>query len=142
MCTLERLQKGIYNMLRGISDIKFADVCFESDGEIFEGSNAEGLQIRILRPMPIKASKYSAGPTFSDVEIRIDISRAKHTSRNTPSLLTVCEIVSRVLHGWNVPLECGYGRLELCDNSPWSAVSTTESVEKITVRFRTQSVLQ
>lgn len=112
----------------------------QNDFSDAEGS-AEGLEIKVLRPIPLSASKYAAGPTFSDVEIRVETIRSKFAAPNAPSLLTACEIVSRALHGANAPIECGYGRIALSESSPWKEESESQS-DKITIRFRVQSVLQ
>ena len=95
-----------------------------------------------MKPMPTSASKYAAGPTFSNVELRVEAERAKFAAPNAPSLLTACEIVSRALHGANAPVECGYGRISLAENSPWSESKCGSQSEKITMRFCAQSVLQ
>lgn len=102
MGTLERLQNAVCEILSGINDLKFACVRVQNDFSDAEGS-AEGLEIKVLRPIPLSASKYAAGPTFSDVELRVETIRSKFAAPNAPSLLTACEIVSRALHGANAP---------------------------------------
>ena len=67
MGTLERLQKAVCEILSSINDLKFACVRIQNDFSDAEGS-AEGLEIKVLRPIPLSASKYAAGPTFSDAK--------------------------------------------------------------------------
>lgn len=143
MGTLERLQNAVFDILKSLGDLKFATIVKQSDFPDTESAaDAEGVCIRVLRPLPTAASKYAAGPTFANVELRVETERAKYTAENAPSLLTVCEIVSRALHGHNAPLECGYGRISLCENTPWNEGKTSSQSDKITVRFNVQSVLQ
>ena len=137
MGTLERLQKSISEYLRSLSDLRFADIYAELlDYE--EAGKAEGMKIHILMPTPLKASKYTIGPTFSDVSIAIEITRDRLIAMNQPSLLTAGEIVSRALHRWNPPIESGFGSLTLAENNPWKK----ESANTICITFKTQSVLQ
>ena len=142
MGTLERLQNGVCEILKAIGDLRFATIRTQNDYLDSDGNSAEGLEVRVMRPMPISASKYAAGPTFSAVELRIEVTRAKYTAQNAPSLLTSCEIISRALHGVNAPVECGYGRIALAENSPWDESKTDSQSEKINLRFCVQSVLQ
>ena len=100
-----------------------------------------GPRNKSAQAIPLSASKYAAGPTFSDVELRVETIRSKFAAPNAPSLLTACEIVSRALHGANAPLECGYGRIALSESSPWKEEAESQS-DKITIHFRVQSVLQ
>lgn len=137
MGTLERLQKSIAEYLRSLSDLRFADIYAELvDSK--ESGKAEGMKISVLLPMPLKASKYTVGPTFSDVEISLEIYRDNHIAMNQPSLLTASEIVSRALHRWTPPIESGFSTLFLSENKPWEK----ESQNNIRITFKTQSVLQ
>lgn len=129
-------------MLQAVGDLRFATIRQQNDYSDSESGSAEGLEIRVLRPLPTAASKYAAGPTFSAVELRVEVTRTKYTAQNAPSLLTACEIVSRALHGVNAPLECGYGRISLVEISPWTESKSDSQSEKITMRFCAQSVLQ
>lgn len=137
MGTLERLQKSITEYLRTLSDLRFADIYAELI-DIEKPTKAEGMSIRILSPIPLRASKYTVGPTFSDVEISIEITREKYIAMNQPSLLTSAEILSRALHRWSPPIESGFGSLTLSENNPWEKVSANV----IRITFKTQSVLQ
>jgi len=137
MGTLERLQKYIYDYLRGINDLKYAAVNKESEINLSPVGSDEGLDINVMFPIPQKASKFAAGPTFSEVEICLEVRRQDVIAARAPSMLTVCEIVSRALHNWTPPLETGYGRITLSQNQPWEKMSA----DTIKIRFNVQSVL-
>ena len=137
MGTLERLQKSIAEYLRSLSDLRFADV-YAQLLDFEEAGKAEGMKIRVLLPMPLKASKYAIGPTFSDVEITIEITRDTYIAMNQPTILTASEIVSRALHRWSPPIESGFSTLVLAENKPWQKIDSNN----INITFKTQSVLQ
>ncbi len=141
MGTLERLQRSIFKYLLGMADLRCADIFAEAIDSSTASQSAKGLKIIVREPMPLKASKYAAGPTFSEVEVCVDISRDFRISSGAPSLLTMAEILSRSLHKWLPPMECGYGRITLSDNIPWS-FSQDGQTKKISVKFKAQSVLQ
>lgn len=142
MGALESLQNAVCEMLRSLNGLKFAYIRAGNGLSEAETGSPEGVEIRVLRPMPLSASKYAAGPAFSDVELRVETERSKFAAPNAPSLLSACETVSRALHGAVAPAECGYGRISLAENSPWSESECGTQSEKITMRFRAQSVLQ
>ena len=137
MGTLERLQKSIAEHLRSLSDLRFADV-YAHLIDFEESGKAEGMKIRVLLPIPLKASKYAIGPTFSDVEITVEITRDTYIAINQPSILTASEIVSRALHRWSPPIQSGFSALTLAENKPWAKIESN----KIHITFKTQSVLQ
>ncbi len=140
MGSLERLQKSILEYLSGIGDLKFADISSEKTEEIGESKKGEGLHVEILSPIPISASKYAAGPTFSEVEISLRVHRKNFSSR-TPTILTTCEILSRALHNWLPPLSCGYGKLTLAQKNPWTCEESQTGSKQILIKFTVQSVL-
>lgn len=135
MGTLESLQNSIYERLRGASDLRLADI--KKEGSDDDGGKANGLRITVARPLPKTASKYAAGPTFSEVELRVDVSRSDPIAANAPSLLSAAETVSKSLHNWTPPLACGYGRISLAPQYPWISKDG-----KIAVILNAQSVLQ
>lgn len=135
MGTLESLQNSIYERLRGASDLRLADI--KKEGSDDGGGKANGLRITVARPLPKTASKYAAGPTFSEVELRVDVSRSDPIAANAPSLLSAAETVSKSLHNWTPPLACGYGRISLAPQYPWISKDG-----KIAVILNAQSVLQ
>ncbi len=135
MGTLESLQNSIYERLRGASDLRLADI--KKEGADDDGGKANGLRITVGRPLPKTASKYAAGPTFSEVELRVEVSRSDTIAANTPSLLSAAETVSKSLHNWTPPLACGYGRLSLSPQYPWISKDG-----KISIILNAQSVLQ
>ncbi len=137
MGTLEKLQKSIAEYLMGIGDLRFADISAE-DSNLNLSGKAEGMSIKVLSPCPIKVSRYAAGPTFSKVEISVEIKRDQSISSRQPSITTTAEIISRALHHWNPPVESGYGKLSLSESSPWDKSNNSS----ITVNFNAQSVLQ
>lgn len=136
MGTLERLQNSAFEYLRSVADLSYADI--KKNGSPDLGGKAEGLRIDIMRPLPLAASKYAAGPTFSEVELRIRIVRDDDIAARAPSLLTSAEIVSRAMHNWLPPASCGYGRTTLAQQRPW-AFGKNSDVEII---LKAQSVLQ
>lgn len=135
MGTLESLQNSIYERLRGASDLRLADI--KKEGSVDYGGKANGLRITVARPLPKTASKYAAGPTFSEVELRVDVSRSDPIAANAPSLLSAAETVSKSLHNWTPPLACGYGRISLAPQYPWISEDG-----KIAIILNAQSVLQ
>ncbi len=137
MGTLERLQKSVTEYLRGIGDLRFADISAEKlEKDLSE--KAEGLKVLVLSPIPQRASKYAAGPTFSAVALSIAITQDNAVANYPTSLITSAEIISRALHFWTPPIESGYGKLSLSESSPWQRVSDNT----ICITFNTQSVLQ
>ncbi len=136
MGSLEKLQKSVAEYLIGIGDLRFADISAE-DCNLNLSGKAEGMKIKVLSPCPQKVSKYAAGPTFSKVEISVEIKRDFSTASRQPSLTTTAEIISRALHHWNPPVESGYGKLSLSESAPWEKSKD----ESITVNFNAQSVL-
>ena len=141
MGTLERLQKSMLAYLRGLADLKHADIYAEGFENEARTGKAEGLCVEIQMPMPVAASKYAAGPTFSGVEISVSVLRYRTIAAKAPSLLTVCEMLSRALHNWNPPLECGYGKVCLSQNNPWKRADAPQNSSRITLQFNAQSVL-
>ena len=135
MGTLESLQNSIYERLRGASDLRLADI--KKEGADDDGGKANGLRITVERPLPKNASKYAAGPTFSEGEPRVEVSRADPIAANAPSLLSAAESVSKSLHNWTPPLACGYGRMTLAPQYPWISKDG-----KISIILNAQSVLQ
>lgn len=135
MGTLESLQNSVYERLRGVSDLRLADI--KKEGADDDGGKANGLRITVGRPLPKTASKYAAGPTFSEVELRAEVSRADPIAANAPSLLSAAETVSKSLHNWTPPLACGYGRMSLAPQYPWISKDG-----KISIILNAQSVLQ
>lgn len=135
MGTLESLQNSIYERLRGASDLRLADI--KKEGANDDGGKANGLRITVGRPLPKTASKYAAGPTFSEVELRVEVSRADPIAANAPSLLSAAETVSKSLHNWTPPLAFGYGRMTLAPQYPWISKDG-----KISIILNAQSVLQ
>lgn len=136
MGTLERLQNSIFEFLRGINDLRFADIKKDTLRDL--NGKAEGLRINIVSPLPKSASKYAAGPTFSEVEIAVEISRDDNVAVRAPSLLTSAEMVSRAFHNWTPPVNCGFGRISLAAQNPWEK----SRPDKIKIIFNAQSILQ
>lgn len=141
MGTLEKLQKSLLDHLQSLADLNCADIYAEGRNVHARGGKAEGMKVEILMPMPTSASKYAAGPTFSDVDVFVEVVCDGTLATNPPSLLTVCEIISRTLHKWTPPLECGYGKMTLAQNAPWKRGDAGNGKTKITLKFNAQSVL-
>ncbi|MFR6032548.1 MAG: hypothetical protein ACLUKN_04835 [Bacilli bacterium] len=53
------------------------------------------------------------------------------------SITTTAEIISRALHNWIPPIECGYGKVSLAAESPWER----KGKESVAIKFNVQSVL-
>lgn len=141
MGTLEKLQNSLLGHLQSLADLNYADIRAEGRDVHARGGKAEGMEVEIMLPMPTSASKYAAGPTFSDVDVCIEVVRDPALAATAPSILTVCEIISRALHKWTPPLECGYGKMALAQNSPWKRGDAANGKTKITLKFNVQSVL-
>ena len=71
MGNLERLQRSVVELLRSVSDLRLADIKAEDSDD--NAGKAEGLRVTVLRPLPRAASRYAAGPVFSEVEISVEI---------------------------------------------------------------------
>ena len=104
MGTLERLQKAVLEYLRSLSDLKYASIYAEGGNNPAREEKACGLQVEILSPLPKAASKFAAGPTFSEVEISLEVCRQNEIARSAPSITTTAEIISRALHNWIPPI--------------------------------------
>lgn len=140
---LDKLQEFITKTLMASSEFSCADIIAESSNVIKNlGSKACGLKIKVGIPMPIKASKYAAGPTFSKVSIQILIERENPLALHSPSITYIAESVSKILHNKLAPVECGYGKIHLSESAPWQKVdSKNENVSCLAVNILTQSVL-
>ena len=137
MGTLERLQKAVLEYLRSLSDLKYASIYAEGGNNPARAEKACGLQVEILSPLPKAASKFAAGPTFSEVEISLEVCRQNEIARSAPSITTTAEIISRALHNWIPPIECGYGKVSLAAESPWER----KGKESVAIKFNVQSAL-
>ncbi len=137
MGTLDRLQKSMVEYLMSISDLKYASIYAEGLGNPERSEKARGLQIEIISPLPKAASKFAAGPTFSEVEISVEVRRQNEIASHVPTLSTTAEIISRALHNWVPPIESGYGKISLSAVSPWERLSK----ECVAIKFKAQSVL-
>lgn len=137
MGSLEKIQSCVYDRLSAVFELRYAAVDVESDSIDAVAASPEGLHVRVCSPIPLKASKYAAGPTFSEVEIRIRIKRDARIATRAPSLSSVSEAVSRELHNWVAPSESGYGRFSLSENSPWEF----KGDGCVEIKFKVQSVL-
>ena len=136
MGNLERLQRSVVELLRSVSDLRLADIKAEDSDD--NAGKAEGLRVTVLSPLPRAASRYAAGPVFSEVEISVEISRDKSIAARAPSIISAAENVSRALHNWSPPVACGYGRVYLSQENPWLA----DGPSKIRIILNAQSVLQ
>ena len=55
MGTLERLQRAVCEMLRSLNDLKFAYIRADGDLSETESGSPEGVEIRVMKPMPTSA---------------------------------------------------------------------------------------
>lgn len=137
MGTLDRLQKSLLEYLLSVSDLKYASIYAEGFGNPERHEKARGLQVEIISPLPKAASKFAAGPTFSEVEISVEVRRQNEIASHVPSMATTAEIISRAVHNWSPPIESGYGKISLAEVSPWERISK----DKVLIKFKAQSVL-
>ncbi len=140
--SLEILGDCIKDYLKSLAEFKYADISNSQELLSNESGKAEGLKIEILNPLPIKTSKYTAGTTFSEVEICIIVHFQKDISKKLPSSLFFCETVSKALNNWTPPLKCGYGKLSLAQNYPWKILEAPKFCSRIEIKFKTQSLIQ
>lgn len=138
---MDRLQEAAARRLSGLGEFAVADIVRE--GYAPNGGKACGVKITVRIPMPEAASKYAAGPAFSKVAMQIVIERDDMAARHSPSAATLAEGVTRALHGWTAPLECGYGKVAIAESEPWQRIETPrKAVSAIAVNFKAQSVLE
>lgn len=140
---LEKLQEFAAKTLMCSSDFLCADILAESSNALrSEGSKACGIKITVGIPMPLKASKYAAGPAFSKVALQIVVERDNPNAAHSPSAVYLAERLSRLFHGKTAPVECGYGKICLADSNPWQALPRPDkNTTAIAVNFLAQSVL-
>lgn len=79
MGTLERLQNSIFEFLRGINDLRFADIKKDTLRRL--NGKAEGLQHKHRFAAAKIGLQIRRGPTFSEVEIAVEISRRRQCRR-------------------------------------------------------------
>ena len=140
---IEKLQQAVARRLLSIGDFATADIIMES-AKIPEvkTASARGLRITVKVPMPQSASKYAAGPVFAKVGLQLLIERDDAVAKHSPSIAAVAESATRALHNWIAPAECGYGKVQIAQNSPWlRADAKSANLSAILVNFTTQSVL-
>lgn len=140
--SLDKLQLAVADRIRSLADLSRASVYCECIDEILDlAGKGEGLKILVKIPMPMEASKYAAGPTFSRVKIEIVIEREMFTAANAPSISFICECVSKILHAWQPPEKSGYGKFFIAGTSPWSRNSCKDGKISMSLFFEAQSVL-
>lgn len=140
---LDKLQEAVARKLASSSELSIAEIQAESasflKGQI---SKSSGVKITVEIPMPISASKYAAGPVFSKVSIRVAIERNHSIAIHSPSLASLAESVTKILHKWVAPLESCYGKLVLDTQNPWQKIQQKNlNSDAISVNFTVQSVL-
>jgi len=140
--TLEKLQRAVFERLRALPELKSADICARGLSPLPDGGRGECSKIEVCAPFPTAASKYTAGPAFSEVSMSIAVSRDNLSSAGAPSALSLAEVVSENLHNWLAPAETGYGRMSLCENAPWQEIKSPPNVSAMAINFKIQSVLQ
>ena len=141
---LDKLQEAIAKRLLSLGDFAVADIFCEGANLFDHGAGkACGVKITVKIPMPVSASKYAAGPVFSRVFAELLLERDDALARHSPSLASLAESASKALHFWTAPLECGYGKLTLGENSPWKIIPAKDgSISGICINFSAQSVIE
>jgi len=140
---LDSLQQSIFEKLRTLPELtKIAvfkeEVFTKKQSKIFD----QGMIVKISIPLPLSASKYSAGPAFGKVAIRIAIEVYRNASASALSPLYLGELISSKLHNWNAPLSSSYGKLSLDSQKPWELIDNNSEKISIFLNFNTQSVLE
>lgn len=141
---IDKLQEAVTKRLVSLGEFAVADISAEG-AKLFENGagKACGVAIVVKIPMPLESSKYAAGPVFSKVGIRILARRDDGIARHSPSMATIAESVTRALHNWSAPIECGYAKLSLSEKNPWEAASKDFSPStSLIINFTAQSVLE
>lgn len=137
---LLKLQKAVLEKLRSAAELSFAAISAENPSDFLEPKSSDRpCEISVLMPIPMEASKYSAGPVFSKVALQVEIKCEPTRMGECPSVLSAAEAVTRTLHFWSIPPESGYSRLSLSESSPWTRSSKNASI--ITVNFTACAVL-
>ena len=141
---LDRLQEAVAKRLVSMSEFAVADIFCEGSQALERGAGkACGVKITVKVPMPQKASKYAAGPVFSRVAVQVEIERDSGLARHSPGIASIAEGVSKALHCWSAPLECGYGKVFLSEQNPWTPTpEDKDGVAKICVNLSAQSVIE
>lgn len=140
---LDKLQDSIAKKLISSSELSFAEIQIESANFLDrQFSKASGVKITVAIPMPLTASKYAAGPVFSKVAVKIIIERNHTIAIHSPSLASLAESVTKILHKWTAPLESCYGKLVISSQNPWQTMQVQkQNTDAISVNFTVQSVL-
>lgn len=140
---LDKVQETLAKRLLTISALSTANI-FQEGAKLFETGAGKmcGLSITVKIPIPLCASKYTAGPVFSKLLLQVKIERDASLAKHTPSITTIAESVTKALHLWEFPLECGYGKISLAPQSPWQNLEhETSALSSVLINFNTQSVL-
>lgn len=140
---LDKLQEAVTRRLASASELAVAEIHAESANFLKEQiSKSSGVKISVAIPMPISASKYAAGPVFSKVAVKVVVEREHSIAMHSPSLASLAESVTKILHKWVAPLESCYGKLVLDAQNPWQRVQLKSlNSDAISVNFTVQSVL-
>ncbi|MBR4598106.1 MAG: hypothetical protein IKO42_06910 [Opitutales bacterium] len=140
---IEKLQEAVARRLLSIGDFAVADIAMESaKAPAIKTASACGVRITVKIPMPQSASKYAAGPVFSKVNLQILIERDDSAAKHSPSICAIAESATRALHNWIAPAECGYGKVQIAQTSPWARAETkSANLSALVLNFTTQSVL-
>lgn len=140
---IEKLQEAVARRLMSAGAFAVAEIILESAKiPVIKTASACGLRITVKVPMPQCASKYAAGPVFSKVGLQILIERDDAAAKHSPSIAAVAESVTKALHNWTAPAECGYGKVQIAQSAPWERIEIKNSrASCVAVNFTTQSVL-
>lgn len=141
---IDMLQEALAKKLASMSDLATADIKAEGS-KIFEhgAGKACGVSMTVKIPIPLTSSKYAAGPVFSKVAVQILIERDKSLALHSPSIAALAEHVTKAFYNWKAPLSCGYGKLSINEQKPWTQNSKEgEPVSSLSVNFIAQSVLE
>lgn len=141
MSYLQSLQNFVSEQLKTSAALKCAQITVEKFEFVEEFSNTNGLRISVGIPVPSRVSKYSAGAIFADVAFEIKLLK-KNISAAAPALLSLCECACKCLHNWTPPVESGYGKISIVENSPWKIEKSDANETLVCVKFHAQSLLQ
>lgn len=141
MSKLEVLQKYIEARLKSNSALSRAQIARSVHNLEGEVPSPDGVSIVVGMPLPERVSKYTAGAMFSEIAFQIEIAK-KNISASSPSALFFCEKVSAILNNWCAPVESGYGKIFLCETSPWKIEKCDAHETRISIAFKAQSLLQ
>lgn len=141
MSHLEKLQKFILAKIRADGFLTSSQTEIEQLGQSKDFSTSDGICVEVGIPMPRRISKYSAGAIFAEIEFEIRVKKLGSINASR-GVLEICEFISRSINFWTPPVESGYGKIFLREESAWRIAKNDANSCELVISFRAQSLLQ